>query len=259
MYSSKAKNILCGVKGIHGESLFMWHIRWIKHVKRYLKISHGPTLSCRLKNHHCTASHLLEWRLKRTHYLFWDHTTHTTALRHSVDHAAGSAAMDMEISVTGSVHTWQCFLCCDASCIQWGLEFPADSPLVLQEAADKFGVNVSSQERHAPDSSSYIHYSQIEQERVNQSRLLHSALFFSRAHGNSLTVCLACFFFLFFFFFFTHSSCLSHRNTYKVACQSPRKLLLITVPGCTDTVIVRWRGGGQLTSSPVFPQRCLMF
>lgn len=83
--------------------------------------------------------------------------------------------------------------------------------------------------------------------------------FFSRAHGNSLTVCLACFFFLFFFFFFTHSSCLSHRNTYKVACQSLRKLLLITVPGCTDTVIVRWRGGGQLTSSPVFPQRCLMF
>lgn len=55
---------------------------------------------------------------KRTRYLFRDHTTHTTGLRHSVDHAAGSAAVDMEIGVTGSVHTWQCFLRCDASRIQ---------------------------------------------------------------------------------------------------------------------------------------------
>lgn len=212
MYSSKAKNILCGVKGIHGESLFMWHIRWIKHVKRYLKISHGPTLSCRLKNHHCTASHLLEWRLKRTHYLFWDHTTHTTALRHSVDHAAGSAAMDMEISVTGSVHTWQCFLCCDASCIQWGLEFPADSPLVLQEAADKFGVNVSSQERHAPDSSSYIHYSQIEQERVNQSRLLHSALFFFSCPREQSDCVFGLFFFSFLLLLHTFKLSLSQKH-----------------------------------------------
>lgn len=70
--------------------------------------------------------------------------------------AAGGAAMDMEISVTGCVHTWQCFLRCDASRIQWGMEFPGDSPFVFQETADKFGLAMLSQERHAPDSSSYI-------------------------------------------------------------------------------------------------------
>lgn len=90
---------------------------------------------------------------KESLFLFRDGTT---GLRHGVISAAGSAAMVMEISVTGSVHTWLCFLCCDASCIQWGLEFPADSPFVLQETTDKFGMNMLSPERHAPDSSSYI-------------------------------------------------------------------------------------------------------
>lgn len=46
--------------------------------------------------------------------------------------------------------------CCDASCSQWGKEFPGDSPFVLQETVDLFGLNMLSQERHAPDSSSYI-------------------------------------------------------------------------------------------------------
>lgn len=43
----------------------------------------------------------------------------------------------------------------DASDIQSGMEFPGDSPFVLQELADKFGANMTSQERHAPDSSRY--------------------------------------------------------------------------------------------------------
>lgn len=43
--------------------------------------------------------------VKESLFLFRDHT-HTTGLRHW----AGSAAMDMEISAAGSVHTWQCFL-----------------------------------------------------------------------------------------------------------------------------------------------------
>lgn len=89
---------------------------------------------------------------KESVFLFGDHTTHTTGLRQRSD----SAAMDMEINVTGSVHTWQCFLCCDASCSQWGLEFPGDSPFVLQEPADKFGLHMRSQERHAADSSSTL-------------------------------------------------------------------------------------------------------
>lgn len=63
---------------------------------------------------------------KESVFLFTDHTTHTTRLRHRAD----CAAMDMEISVTGSIHTWQCFLCCDALYIQWRMEFPGDSPRV---------------------------------------------------------------------------------------------------------------------------------
>lgn len=36
---------------------------------------------------------------KESLFLFGDNTTHSTILRHTVDCAAGSAAMDMEISV----------------------------------------------------------------------------------------------------------------------------------------------------------------
>lgn len=120
----------------------------------------------------------IEEKKKEECFYFWDRTTHTTRLRHTdcCSHGYG-------IGVTGSVHTWQCFLLCDASYIQWGMEFPQDSPVVSQEAADKFGLNMLSQERHAPDSSSYILFTDWAGESESEQ-----PAFITPAHGNSQCV-----------------------------------------------------------------------
>lgn len=127
--------------------------------------------------------------------------------------SAGSAAMDMEICVTGSVHTWQCFLRCDASYIQWGMEFPEDSPFVFRKQ-QTYLVWTCWARSVMRKIAALTYYSQTEQDRVNQNSLFHSAHSSCPREQSDCVLGL---------FFFTHSSCLSHRDTYKVACQSQRK------------------------------------
>lgn len=104
-------------------------------------------------------------------------------------------------SVSESVHTWQCFLCCDASYIQWEMEFPGDSPFVLQETAYKFGWDMVSQERHAADLTYTIH-------RLSRIEWIRTASYIApilSAHGNSLT--------LFFWPVFPHIQAVSLTET----------------------------------------------
>lgn len=134
-----------------------------------------------------------------SYYTYYEITTHTADCTHGYG-----------VGVTESVHTWQCFLLRDASGIQWRMEFPQDSPFVSQEAADKFGSNMLSQERHATDSSSSILFTDWAGESESEQ-----PAFITPAHGNSQCVwsCLS----------HIHTLCLSHRDTFKGACQSRRK------------------------------------
>lgn len=132
-------------------------------------------------------------------HILWDYDTH----RADCSYGYG-------VGVTGSVHTWQCFLLRDASGIQWRMEFPQDSPFVSQEAADKFGSNMLSQERHATDSSSSILFTDWAGESESEQ-----PAFITPAHGNSQCVW-SCFSHI-------HTLCLSHRDTFKGACQSRGK------------------------------------
>ena len=152
--------------------------------------------------------------------LFRDHTTHTTGLWHRSD----CVAMDMEISATGSVHTWQCFLRCAVSYIQSGMEFPGDSPFVLQEPADIFGLNMVSQQRHAWDRGSRMLFTDWAGQ--SESEQPFSAAF--------------------------QSSCPRERSGYEfgllftrshsVAWQPQGRQMPVKAPSCTDT---GWGGGGQ--------------
>lgn len=142
---------------------------------------------------------------------------HTTGLQHRIDRSAGSAAMEMETSVTGSIHTWQHFLCCDALCIQWRLEHPEDSPLVSQETEHIWFETCRTRKRHAPDLSSYILFTDWAGEREwiragSNTELAHSLARSSCPREQSDSVCGQV---------FTHSA-ISLTDTETVICQSRR-------------------------------------
>lgn len=91
----------------------------------------------------------------------------------TADRAAGSAAMDMVISVTGSVHTWQCFLRVMLHTSNGGWSFLG----ILLSSYRKQETNLvwagfARSVMHQIAALTY--YSQIERDGVNHNSLFHS-------------------------------------------------------------------------------------
>lgn len=263
MYSSSAKNILCGDKGIHGESLFMSACvafpinKTCEEISKNISQTHivlstqKPSACCKSSAWMALEKGLAIY-FEITLLILQDYDTASTMqpaaqpwIWKSVSQGAyihGSASSAAMLHASNEGWSFLRILLSSYRKRQTNLVWTCRARSVMLQIAALTCTIHRSNRRGWIRADCYI-----------------ALFFFSLVPTGTVWLCVWPVFFFFFFFFSTHSSCLSHSNTYKVACQSPRKLLLITVPSRTDTVIVRWRGGGQLTSSPVFPQRCLMF
>lgn len=128
--------------------------------------------------------------------------------------------------------------------VQWGLEFPVDSPFVFQETWTNL-VPTCCARSVMYHIAALTYYSQIEW--CESESYLDSA---RPARPRQRSDCVRTLF---------HTSRLSLSQAHLQSCPSiSEKIMIIKGPSCTDTVIVLRREGGQLLCSLVFSWCCFV-
>ena len=233
---------VCGMAYVIFELNKTFKRNFLKYPKNNILLS---TLKPSRKKPKCSdSSTWMTIPLKKS--LFWDDATYTTWLRHRSDFAAGSAAMDMVISVTVSVHTWQCFLPVMLRASNGGWSFLG---ILLSSYRNRqtnlvWTCRARSVMHHRAAAAYTIHrLHRTEWIRISLVLGLHSSPCPRQQSDCVLGLCPP------------HSHTLSQWNPYNLSVS--QRILLIRAVNCTDTVIVRRWEGGQLTFSLVLLYCCL--